>query len=107
MSFGSSSAEIGAFEKTHRYLSTSPESGFVKVATAQCRRRDGLTALRALTHTTLDYSGRTDRLVTERDEWFALLADEYFLTLQDVDEDAKDRLWANANEAHERWLVDR
>lgn len=107
MSFGSSSAEIGAFEKMHRYLSTSPDSGFVRVATAQCRRQNGLTALRALTHTTLDYSGKTDRFVTERDEWFALLADEYFLTLDDVDADAKDRLWANANAAHEHWLAER
>jgi N-hydroxyarylamine O-acetyltransferase len=106
MSFSSSSTEIGAFEETHRYLSTSPESGFVHVATAQCRHQDSHTAIRALTHTTLDHSGKANRFVTERDEWFALLADEFFLTLDDVDDDAKDRLWANANAAHERWLAE-
>lgn len=106
MSFSSSSTEIGAFEKMHRYLSTSPESGFVRVATAQLRHQDGLTAVRALTHTTLDHNGRASRFVTERGEWFALLADEFSLTFDDVDGDAKDRLWANANAAHERWLAE-
>jgi arylamine N-acetyltransferase len=106
MSFGSTSAVIGAFEKMHQHLSTSPDSGFVHVATAQCRHENGLTALRALTHTTVDYDGKTNRFVTERAEWFALLADEYYLTLDGVDDDAKDRLWTNANAAHERWLAD-
>ena len=88
-------------------MSTSPESGFVQVVTAQYRRQDGVIALRALTLTTLDHDGKVNRFVTERDDWFALLADEFFLTLDDVDDAAKDRLWASANAAQERWLADR
>lgn len=106
MSFSSSTAEIGVFENRHRYLSTSPESGFVHVATAQCRHADGLIAVRALTLTTLDHHGKVNRFVTERKDWFSLLGDEFSLTLGDVDEQAKDRLWANANVAHETWLAE-
>ena len=34
--------------------------------------------------------------MTCRDDWFGILADEFFLRLDDVDADAKDRLWASA-----------
>ena len=67
MSFNSSTTEMGLFENRHQYLSTSPGSGFVQVATAQCRHADGLSALRALTLTTLDHKGKLNCFVTERE----------------------------------------
>ena len=43
--------------------------------------------------------------MTDRDEWFGLLADEFSLTFDDVLRDALDRLWASACRAHEAWLA--
>ena len=45
------------------------------------------------------------RIVTDRDEWFGLLADEFALTLDDASAEAKDRLWASACTAHQTWLA--
>ncbi len=41
MSWRTAPAEISAFEERHRWLSTSPDSGFVRVAAAQHRDADG------------------------------------------------------------------
>jgi len=101
MSFRSSIADIADFEGRHLHLSTSPDSGFVRTVTAQRRQPNGVSAIRALTHSTLDHSGTTTRVVTNRDEWFALLADEFLLDLGDVDADASERLWTSACAAHE------
>ena len=62
--------------------------------------------LRALTFITRDANGTTKRLVTDRDEWFVLIADELLLDLDGVDESARDRLWASACAAHKAWHVD-
>jgi N-hydroxyarylamine O-acetyltransferase len=107
MNFRSAVATLDQFETMHRHLSTSPDSGFVKTVTAQRRRHDSVDAIRALTRTQRDASGTTTSLVTDQAEWFDLLADEFFLTFDGVDPDAKDRLWASARAAHEEWLASR
>jgi hypothetical protein len=56
--------------------------------------------LRALTFTARDSNGTTTRIVTDRNEWFALIADELLVDLDTVDESARDRLWASACAAH-------
>jgi arylamine N-acetyltransferase len=105
MNFRSAVAILDEFETMHRHLSTSPDSGFVKTVTAQRRRHDSVYAIRALTRTQRDASGTTTSLVTDRTDWFDLLADEFFLTFDGVETDAKDRLWASARAAHEEWLA--
>ena len=62
-------------------------------------------SLRALTYTTRDLHGSTTTLVTIRDDWFELLAVQFFLPLDGVDADAKDRLWSSACASHEAWLA--
>ena len=49
MSWRSAPAEIDAFADRHHWLSTSPESGFVKVLTAQRRDATGVDVVRGLT----------------------------------------------------------
>ena len=105
MNFRSSVTDLGAFEDRHRHLSTSPESGFVRTVTAQRRQQHGVTALRALTFTARDRNGTSTRIVTEREEWFELLADEFLLRLGGVGGDARDRLWASARAAHDAWAT--
>jgi N-hydroxyarylamine O-acetyltransferase len=106
MNFRSSAATLDAFEDRHRHLSTSPESGFVRTVTVQRRVRDGVSALRALTFTTRNHNGTTTQLVTDQGDWFALLADEFRLTLDGVDDDWRDRLWAGARASHDMWVSD-
>ncbi|MEO8264206.1 MAG: arylamine N-acetyltransferase [Ilumatobacteraceae bacterium] len=105
MNFGSRPATVDEFAARHERLSTSPDSSFVRNVTAQRRRRDDVTWIRALTYARRDSAGVTTNYVTSRDEWFALLADEFFLPLDGVDPAAKDRLWTSARSAHEAWAA--
>lgn len=105
MNWRSDIATIHDFAPRHQVLSTSPDSGFVRTVTAQRRQQDCVLSLRALTYTTRDLHGSTTTLVTIRDDWFELLAVQFFLPLDGVDADAKDRLWSSACASHEAWLA--
>ncbi|MEP7203135.1 MAG: arylamine N-acetyltransferase [Ilumatobacteraceae bacterium] len=105
MGFRSATASVDEFADMHRHLSTSPTSGFVRVVIAERRDATGITWLRALTRGQRDRSGVTTSFVTDRDDWFGVLADEFFLRFEDVDAAAKDRLWASAQKAHEEFLA--
>lgn len=113
MTFHAHGASMAAFADRHTHLSTSPESGFVRTVTVQRRDRDRLVALRALTLTTITETTLTgttltettteSRVVADRGEWFALLADELHLRLDGADATARDRLWRHAVAAHEAY----
>lgn len=104
MSFQLRHASIGEFAARHQQLSTSPESGFVKTVCAQRREQHKVTVLRALTLSIRDQAGVTSRVVTDRAEWFALLASEFSVQLDGVEPQALDRLWSRANEAHQAFV---
>ena len=106
MNFRSAPTTIDAFAERNRRLSTSPDSGFVKTVSVQRRLPDGARILRALTFTTRDLNGGSTSVITDRDEWFDLLADEFLLPLGDVDAGARDRLWASACAAHAAHVAD-
>jgi hypothetical protein len=96
---------VGACDRTHDGVAASErrhESGFVQTACAQ--RRDGttLTALRALTLTTITADTEQMTTVEDRTEWFAALGDIFDIRLDNVAGDARDRLWRSANESHDR-----
>lgn len=105
MSFRSTTGTLDEFEATHVQLSTSPDSGFVQVVIAENRQRDSVCWLRALTYGRRDVNGTQTRIVADRAEWFGILADEFSLTFDGVDNDALDRLWNSTCRAHEAWLV--
>jgi arylamine N-acetyltransferase len=104
MSFHSQAATMDAFADRHAFLSSSPESGFVRTVTVQRRDRDQLVALRALTLTTIAETTHS-RVVADRAEWFELLTDELHLRLDGADRAAKDRLWRHAVSAHEAYTA--
>jgi arylamine N-acetyltransferase len=105
MNFRADVTDLDAFESRHQRLSTSPESGFVRTVSVQRRTADGAIILRALTFTERSHQGTSTRHVTQRDEWFALLTDEFLLPLDGVDAAARDRLWASACASHEAWAA--
>jgi N-hydroxyarylamine O-acetyltransferase len=104
MAFRATPASITDFAERHAFLSTSPESSFVRTVTVQRRDAATISALRALQLRTITTSGTVDRLIDERAEWFALLADYFNLALADAPNAAKDALWRHANESHEAHL---
>jgi len=103
MSFRSAAVGTDAFVERHEWLSTSPESGFVRVLTAQRRWAGGVDILRGCVLT----RRRDDRLdtetITEQDDWYDALADVCGLPLH-LPGPARDTLWASVVAGHERWL---
>ncbi|MBO3744918.1 arylamine N-acetyltransferase [Streptosporangiaceae bacterium NEAU-GS5] len=95
--------EMSAFQAKHEYLSTSPESGFVKLATVQRRDAGGVDSMRGLV---LQRTTRTISMTTldRPADYFSALADVYGLTLDDLTHDERTSLWNRLYAAHEEWL---
>ena len=105
MAFGNASVLISDFAERHRYLSTSPDSPFVRTVTVQRRDATTITVLRGLRFRTIDLQGATTSVIEQRDEWFSLLADQFGLTLSAAGTAASDALWRHANTRHEAYLA--
>ena len=91
------------FEERHLWLSTAPESGFVKVAMAERRDATGVDVLRGLVRLRVGEGARTDEPVTSRAEWFDLVAEVVGVQLEDATDDQRDRLWETVLSAHRSW----
>jgi N-hydroxyarylamine O-acetyltransferase len=103
MSFRDEATDLDAFAEMNRFLSTSPDSQFVKVLTAQRRLADRVEVLRGLVFETIGADGHTSRDLTERADWFGVLADHFGLRFTGVDPSALDELWRRWSDKHERW----
>ena len=105
MSFRDEPATMAAFAERNVELSTSPDSKFVKVLTAQRRLADRVEVVRGLRFEVISDGGTTTRDLTERDDWFGVLGDVFGLRFADVDPAALDALWSHWRDKHERWLA--
>jgi arylamine N-acetyltransferase len=105
MAFRSGVASMEEFAARNVHLSTSPESGFVRTLTVQRRDADGVDIVRGQVRSRVDALGSSERTIESRDEWFAVLADEFELPLDHVDDQAKRRLWDRVHATHEAWLA--
>jgi arylamine N-acetyltransferase len=111
MDFRPSRATEADFAERHLYLSTSPESGFVRVCSVQRRDATGVDALRGCVLSRVDgaahsASGSGHTLETSR-EWYEALADVFSLPLADLSPTARDQLWRRVRRAHDAWLAQR
>jgi N-hydroxyarylamine O-acetyltransferase len=107
MDFAPQRATVADFLERHEYLSTSPESGFVRVCAVQ--RRDAL-GVDVLTGCVLSRKGEPvteDRVLDTAADWFAALADVFGLPLADVDPAQRDALWSRIYATHEAWAAER
>jgi N-hydroxyarylamine O-acetyltransferase len=104
MDFEPEEASMADFAERHEYLSSSPESGFVRVCTAQRRDAYGVDILRALTLSRLDGASRPPTVLESPEKWYAALADVFGLTLDDVSTADRDRLWRRVVAQHEKHL---
>jgi arylamine N-acetyltransferase len=103
MSWRAAPATMDAFADRHQWLSTSPESGFVRVATAQRRDATGVDAMRGLVLSRVGDGATASEPMTERADWFAALADVFGLHFEHSSPEALDHLWERTLAAHQAW----
>lgn len=103
MSWRSTPARIDEFAERHEWLSTSPDSGFVRVATAQRRDATGVDVIRGLVLTRIGPGTAPSEPLDDRDDWFGALADLFDLRFESLPHERLDALWANQLEAHRAW----
>jgi arylamine N-acetyltransferase len=103
MDFAPRRATVDDFAARHRYLWSSPESGFTKVLSVQRREADAVDILRGCVLLRITPEGATDWLVDTRELWFSALADVFDLPLVDLTADDRSWLWSRVHAAHEAW----
>jgi N-hydroxyarylamine O-acetyltransferase len=95
---------MDAFGDRHRELSTSPDSGFVKVLTVQRRDGTGVDILRGLAFQRIG-SGTHARDLSSRDELADVLRDPFGLDVDALDPATVDDLWTRLEQAHRKWVA--
>ena len=103
MVFRAEPTTIESFATRNTYLSTSPDSGFVKTVTTQRRDATGVDILRGKVLRRADARGSEDRTLAARGDWFDALREIFGMPLDDVGADDRDRLWANVTATHDAW----
>ncbi|MCU7731140.1 arylamine N-acetyltransferase [Actinoplanes sp. KI2] len=104
MDFRGGPAEMTAFTEMHEFLSTSPESGFVRALAILRRDATGCDILRGLNLSRLGES-ETRTLLDRPADWFTAVTDVFGIPLDDVTAAERDALWRRLTEAHEQWLA--
>lgn len=103
MSWQMGVAEPDRFASQHAWLSTSPESGFVKMGLAQTRNASGVDVVRGLIRLRIGSDASTSEPILDRTEWFDTLADLFGLRFESSTPEARDHLWRHTRETHEAW----
>jgi arylamine N-acetyltransferase len=96
--------EMDAFTERHVSLSTSPESRFVQVLTAQRRDATGVDVLRGRTLRRIGANPAQTTLGT-RDELMEVLTDVFGVDVRPFDIAAIESVWNRVCQSHEAWLA--
>jgi N-hydroxyarylamine O-acetyltransferase len=102
MAWRSAPAEIDAFAPRHVWLSTSPESGFVKFLTVQRRDATGVDILRGQSLCRIGAAEHASTL-TSKAELIAALHEIFGFDVDAIGGDALDALWQKVHCAHLEW----
>jgi N-hydroxyarylamine O-acetyltransferase len=97
MDFAPGPAEMADFAEKHAWLSTAPESGFVRVCVLQRRDATGVDTLRALT---LDRHG-VKELVESPGDWWTAAGDVFGIPEALFTAEERERLWRQVVTQHE------
>lgn len=103
MGWTTAEANLSDFTAKHQWLSTSPDSGFVKVAMAERRDATGIDVIRGLVLTRIGSDAGSGEPLTKRAEWFAALADVFDLRFDASQPEAVNRLWERVLAGHRAW----
>jgi len=102
MVWRSDPAAIDAFAPRNEWLSTSPESGFVRYLVVQRRDAAGVDSLRGLSLRRIG-SGAGESTLGSQGELIDVLVDRFGLDLGGVGPEARAALWNKVHRAHEQW----
>ena len=103
MAWRTGDPDAGLLAERHAWLSTSPESGFVRLGLAQTRDATGVDVVHGLVPKRIGEGARTGEALTRRTDWFDALADLFGLTFAHSAPGTTDRLWERTVEAHRAW----
>jgi hypothetical protein len=103
--FESATVTIDAFADQHAKLSQSPDSPFVRTASAYRRTPKSTVLLRSLGLMEIHPDRVDSRIVETPEDYFTLLADVFHLPLPHLDQSQKDHLWKRALTQYENWLA--
>lgn len=103
MTWTTGPALMSDFVAHHEWLSSSPESGFVRVPMAERRDAHGVDVIRGVTLARVGANAFTAEPITKRSEWFEVLADSFDLHFDHTPPGTRGRLWAAVLEAHRAW----
>jgi arylamine N-acetyltransferase len=103
MSWTAPVAEMAEFAAKHEWLSTAPESPFLQVAMAEHRDATGVDVVRGLVLTRIGDGAASSEPLTERSDWFGVLAEVFDLRFDGSTPDALDHLWDGVLAKHRLW----
>jgi N-hydroxyarylamine O-acetyltransferase len=103
MDWSATAVEMQHFATKHEWLSTSPDSGFVRVPMAEHRDATGVDVIRGLILSRVGEGATSYEPLLHRDEWFGCLADVFGLRFDTTAPESLDRLWDSAVDAHRAW----
>ena len=102
MAWRAAPTAMDAFAERNEWLSTSPESGFVRFLTAQRRDAAGVDILRGLTLKRLG-DGAMDATLTTKAELVDALGDLFGIDVATIEPAAFDEMWQRVHAAHLAW----
>ena len=96
-------ATTSDFLVMHEWLSTSPDSRFVRVVSISRRAAGGIQSLRGCVYSETSPSGVERRDIESAAEWWDVVVDHFGLAYGDVPADERSRLWGRLRATHEDW----
>jgi N-hydroxyarylamine O-acetyltransferase len=84
-------------------LSTSPTSGFVRVAMVERRYATRVDVIRGLVRTQVGDGAPAEQTYARREDWFSVLADDFGLRFYASAPEAIDHLWDRVQASHREW----
>ena len=101
--FARAPATTSDFLAMHEWLSTSPDSRFVRVVSISRRAAGGIQTLRGCVYSETSPSGVERRDIESAAEWWDVVVDHFGLAYGDVPADERSRLWGRLRATHEDW----
>jgi N-hydroxyarylamine O-acetyltransferase len=103
MTWTTGPANRADFVAKHEWLSTSPESGFVRVPMAELRDATGVNVIRGVVLARVGANAFTAEPIVREAEWFDALADVFGLRFESASAEWRRRLWESILGAHGAW----
>ena len=103
MTWTTAEAEMAEFTSKHSWLSTAPESPFAVVAMAERRDSTGVDVIRGLLLTRVGDASVSPEPLTDRTDWFEVLADMFDLNFDTTAPEVLDQLWDRVLATHRAW----